>query len=44
VADRRLAKFGLTMNLDFKIFNFAPSFISPALMADSSYISFPRGF
>jgi len=42
--DDRLAKFGLTINLEFKIFNLAPSFISLALMVVSSCISFRRGF
>jgi hypothetical protein len=43
VADR-LAKHGLCLNVEFRIFNVVPSFISLPLWADLACISFLRDF
>jgi hypothetical protein len=44
VADDRLAKHGLSLNIDFKIFNVVPSLIYLPLWTDSVCISLSHGF
>lgn len=39
-----LARFGLSLQNQIRVFDFVPPFISTALLADASCVSFPRGF
>jgi hypothetical protein len=43
VADR-LAKYGLSLNVEFKIFNFIPRFVFLGLFADNAGVTFSRDF
>lgn len=38
------AKFGLSIDIQIRVFNFSPNFIVNALRADESGVCFPRDF